>query len=376
MVKIACFSSLFVVCLSAWLQAAPVGAVLYREGSPVHYARYKVPANAAHHYFGFLEGPAWENKYIAYRVYVDKDNRNAIDFISKYKQGPVLNYFDDPSVDEHTNFSWGTDSFSVSSTMGLGHFRLFYNNQWLNPQLGNNIDSMIIAILDSSTQTPKASITFHGWNIGGGSKVTVTWVLSTTLDERPGHCEVTIDGNYTGKVVVGIVDNNKRGHPVTIIRDSTKALLATIGKQGAVSEGFTDTLLLAAFTSKSYFSAFADDAQNVGMVLTPDANRTVKWSIASCWAKETSPIFRDPDWKNKLFPQTNIRNNNERPGSSTITMVQHQKTTGQYEAFSLSGKKLNARFMADKAGTQLPFGLYFIRDRNGRLKKQVNSGLQ
>lgn len=376
MAKFTWLSSVVVASLSAWLQAAPVGAVLYRENSPVHYARFNVPANATHHYFGFLEGPAWENNYCAFRVYIDSDNRNALDFIGKYKPAAILSHFDDPSVDEHTNFSWGTDCFSVSSSMGLGPFRLYYNNQWINPQLGKNIDSMVITILDSSTQTPKVSIAYYGWNIGSGAKVTVTWIMNTTFAERATHCEVTINGEYTGKVVVGMINNNKRNHPVTIIKDSTKALLASIGKQGAVGEGFTDTLLLAMFAERSYFSAYAENDLNIGMVLTPDADKKVKWSIAYCWAKETSPIFRDPDWQNKLFPQTNIRINNKRVSSSPVTSTSHQIMTGQYETFSLLGKKLNACSMTNTAGTRLPYGLYFVRDRNGGLVKRVNSVLQ
>jgi hypothetical protein len=376
MVKFACLSSIIIAGLATCLQAAPVGAVLYRDGSPVHHARYTVPANAVHHYFGFLEGPAWENNYCAYRVYVDSANRNALDFIGKYQPAAILSHFDDPTVDEHTDFAWGTDCFSVSTSMGLGPFRLYYNNQWLNPQLGKNIDSMVIAILDSSTQTPKVSITYHGWNIGSGAKIKVTWTMSTTFAERPTHCEVLIDGAYTGKVVAGMIDNNKRSHPVTIIKDSTKALLASIGKQGAVSEGFSDTLLLAMFTQRSYFSAYAEDGLNIGMVLTPDADKKVKWSIAYCWAKETSPIFRDPDWQNKLFPQTDIRRNNERIRSSAITTSLLQKAAGQYETFSLLGKKIDSRYTTNSVKTQLPYGLYFVRDKSGSLGKRVNSGEQ
>jgi hypothetical protein len=360
------FQSALVIAFSfGMIQAAPVGAVLYRDGSPVHHARIKVPADAAHHYFGFLEGPAWENKYAAYRVYVDMDNRNALDFIAKYKQEAILHYFDDPTVDEHTNFSWGTDCFSVGSTMGLGHFRLFYNNQWLNPQLGVNLDSMVIAILDSSTQTPKASITFHGWNIGGGSKVTVVWVMSTTQDERPAHFELTIEGNYTGKVVAGMVNNNKRSHPVTLIQDSTRALLATIGKQGAVSEGFTDTLLLAIFAPRSYFSAFAEDAQNYGMVLTPDANKKVQWSIAYCWAKETNPIFRNPNWQDQLFPQTGIRRNK---ATMAVAGVRAGKR-GQYQAFSLSGKQLQQQALQAGKNPGMPAGVFILRGPDMVLRK-------
>jgi hypothetical protein len=362
--------SMAIAAFPVFTTAAPVGAVLYRDGSPVHYSRYKVPANAVHHYFGFLEGPAWENNYCAYRTYVDSANRNAIDFIAKYKPGPILQYFDDPTLDQHTNSSWGTDCFGLGTTMGLGPFRLYNNNQWLNPQLGKNLDSMVITILDSSTQTPKASIAYYGWNIGTGSKLTVTWIIGTTFNERPTHCEVIVNGDYTGKVVIGIINNNKRGHPVTVIKDSTKALLATIGKQGAVSEGFTDTLLLAAHAEKSYFSAFAEDDQNYGMVLTPDADKKVKWSIAYCWAKETDPIFRKPDWQNLLFA-SNTKTVREHVRAVTFRSSSNQRLISYTNHYSLTGKKLKI-----DPGTRKPLanGLVFIRNANGSPLKRVIAG--
>ncbi|MCX7725735.1 MAG: DUF4861 domain-containing protein, partial [Chitinispirillaceae bacterium] len=86
------------------LLAEPNGAVLYLENG-TKLSRCNVPKDAKHHYFGYLEGPAWENKYSAFRVYIDKDNRNALDIIGKYKEEPILQYFKDPTVDHHNNYS-------------------------------------------------------------------------------------------------------------------------------------------------------------------------------------------------------------------------------------------------------------------------------
>lgn len=142
------------------LLAEPNGAVLYLENG-TKLSRCNVPKDAKHHYFGYLEGPAWENKYSAFRVYIDKDNRNALDIIGKYKEEPILQYFKDPTVDEHNNYSWGTDIFKVGSSIGLGAFRLYLNNSWLNPELAK-LDSLVVTILDSSTQTPKVQIGYYG----------------------------------------------------------------------------------------------------------------------------------------------------------------------------------------------------------------------
>jgi hypothetical protein len=362
--------------LIATANAEPCGAVLYRENSPVHYSYFNVPDGAYHHYFGFLEGPAWENKYCGYRTYVDSANRNIVDFILKYQPVAVLHYFNDPTLDEHANNSWGTDCFSAGTTMGLGAFRLFYNNQWLNPQIGKsakNLDSLVIRIADSSTQTPKVIITYYGWNYSGGNKITVTWTMTTNFNERPAHCEVNIVGNYTGKVVVGMTNNNKRGHPVTLVKDSTKAILATIGKQGGLSEGFTDTLLLAVYAPKEYFSTYADDSQNYGMVLTPDANHTVKWSIAYSEARESSVIYRSSHWQDSLFPTTSVKYKDYPDNKANNHGITSINLNPVKEFYTVSGQKINFHIENNNKTYARPFGIYIERASDGILVRRLGN---
>ncbi len=369
--------SLMISAFIASVQAAPCGAVLYRQNSGKHYSYYNVPETAIHHYFGYLEGPAWENKYCTYRFYVDSADRNPIDFIVKYKPVAILQYFDDPTTDEHNANSWGTDCFSLGTTMGLGPFRLFYNNQWINPRIGKggkNIDSMVITIPDSSTQTPKIVITYYGWNLGGGTKVTVIWTIATTYNERPTHCEVNIVGDYTGKVAVGITNNNKRGHPVTVIKDSSRVLLATIGLQGGKSEGFTDTLLLAAFTSKKHFSSFADNSDNYGMLLTPDENQSVKWSFVYSMALETTPFYRGKNWQDSLFPVTKTIKNIQL--YHPINSGKQSALMGLSEVFTMSGRKINLQYKTINMLIPKPYGVIIVRERDGSLQKRAGAAIR
>ncbi len=360
-------SLIIFVMMAAAGNATPCGAVLYREKSPQHLPFFNVPDTAYHHYFGFLEGPAWENKYSAFRFYADSANRNALDIIGKYQPIAILQNFDDPAVDEHVSWPWGTDIFKVSKSMGFGAFRLFNNDQWLNPQIGKskNIDSLVIAIADSSTQTPKVIITFYGWNIGSGNKITVIWTITTLLNERPTQCEVAIQGSYTGKVIVGMIKNAGVG----LIQDPNKALLATLGKQGGLNEGATDTLLLAIFAEKKYFSSFSDNTLNYGMALTPDAEKRVKWSIAYSWAKEAAPVFRNPDWQNELFGATSIKTGGPAFQSGVKKPSGLMAVSGQYEIFSISGRKISP----DKKRNVFPCGVFIERLPDGSLRKITNS---
>ena len=304
------FSIIIMIVTFLRVYADPIGAVLLHEGT--RYGHYNVPGNAAHHYFDLLEGPAWENKYCAFRMYIDMDDRNAIDIFGKLEEGSFLQNFDDASDDPHAMWSWGTDILKVGSAMGLGSFRLFNNGQWINPQLPETIDSLVITIADSSVETPQVRLGYYGWNIGGGNKITVVWTISTTYEERAVHCELSIEGNYSGKVVAGMVNHhenndNPNRQTVTVIQDEEPPLLATLGKQSALPEGYTDSLLMAIYTESSYFDSFAKDGTtNLGMVLAPDDDNKVKWSFAYSCVCEEDPLFRHEDWRDSLIPPTAI----------------------------------------------------------------------
>jgi hypothetical protein len=322
----------------------PNGVVLYRGGKRLSHCN--VPGTAEHHYFGYLEGPAWENKFSAFRYYIDKDDRNVIDIIGKFKEEAILQHFSDTSVDEHKDWPWGTDILKVNSAMGLGPFRLLSGSSWINPQIPETLDSLVVTIKDSSVQTPTFQIGYHGWNIGGGNKITAVWTVSTALSERPTRCELVISGNFSGKVAIGIVNHrDNTGNPnrngVKLIQDTDPPLLATLGKQGGLQEGFADTLLLAAFADKSYFDSFVNDGTtNYGMALKPDADKKVKWSIAYSWARESNPIFRQANWKELLRGSTASISNGNRRISLTTGGIADRSAAGASEFFSLTGKYL------------------------------------
>ncbi len=365
---------LFPFCIASQLHAEPNGAVLYLNGKRL--GHHNVPGTAAHHYFGYLEGPAWENKYGTFRYYIDIDDRNAIDVVGKYKEEAILQHFTDPTVDEHADWPWGTDILKIGSSMGVGAFRLFNNNNWMNPQLPENLDSLVVTILDSSIQTPKVQIGYHGWNIGGGNKITAIWTIATLLDERPTHCELAITGNYSGKVVIGLTNHkdntaNPNRSSIQLIQDTDKPLLATVGRQGGLQEGFADTLLMAVYTDKSYFDSFVNDGTvNYGMVLNPDAKQKVKWSFVYSWAREVSPLFRNPDWKNTLHETTKISRNNLK--RHQFNRNPNPLTRGQGELFSLSGRSLGTITPATGGVQRQENGVYIIQYQNGRVIRNAS----
>jgi hypothetical protein len=360
---------LLILMYTASIFAEPNGAVLYRNGKRLGY--HKVATTAEHHYFGYLEGPAWENKYCAFRYYIDKDDRNALDIIGKYKEGAILQNFSDSSVDEHKEWPWGTDILKINSSIGLGAFRLFSNNKWLNPQLPENLDSLVATIKDSSVQTPSVQIGYYGWNLGTGDKITAIWTITTSLNERATHCELAIIGNYTGKVVAGLVNHkdntsNPNRSSIKLIQDTDPPLLATLGKQGGLQEGFADTLLMAVFADKSYFDSNTNDGTtNYGMVLKPDTDKKVKWSIAYSWAREANPLYRSANWKEQLRTTTAVISTSDK---QMISQLHHSsdKTNEMPHFFTLTGKSLGTGVLS---GTQQGQGLYIVRQNSGTMMR-------
>jgi hypothetical protein len=345
--------------------AEPNGVVLYRNGKRQGY--HNVSPTAEHHYFGYLEGPAWENKYSAFRYYIDKDDRNVIDIIGKIKDEAILQHFSDTAVDEHKEWPWGTDILKVNSAMGLGAFRLFNNNTWMNPQIPENIDSLVIIIKDSSVQTPELQIGYYGWNIGSGNKINALLTISTTFNERPTHCELAITGNYTGKVAIGMVNHrdnasNPNRSSIKLIQDQDPPLLATIGKQGGLQEGFADTLLMAVFADKSYFDSFVNNGTtNYGMILKPDIDKKVQWSIAYSWARETNPLYRNTNWKTEIRGTTGIISPVDKHITSHLQSTTNTVRGEISEYFSLSGKSVGFGSSIGIAGNPHAQGLYIMR---------------
>lgn len=363
---------LVAVFITSDLHAEPNGAVLYRLGKRL--GTHKVPGTAEHHYFGYLEGPAWENKYSSFRFYIDKDDRNALDITGKYKEEAILQNFVDSTVDEHKDWPWGTDILKVNSSMGIGSFRLFNNNTWINPQIPETVDSLIVTIKDSSVQTPKIEVAYYGWNIGSGSKINAIWTISTTLNERPTHCELAITGDYAGKVVVGMVNHkdntaNPNKSTVKLIQDQDPPLLATLGKQCGLQEGFADTLLAAIFTDKSYFDSFADNGTtNFGMVLKPDADKKVKWSLAFSWAREANPLFRKADWKQLLRGTTGTAPKMRQ--ASRTTAISTAGCVAEY--YSVSGQAIKVKASLSPATAK---GICIVRT-GGKSEVQLRGMLQ
>lgn len=296
----------FCLLFSQAVVSQPIGAALYRNGERL--AHDIVPGNAGHHFYGELEGPAWENKYCAWRMYVDKADRCAIDIIGKKTDDYVLEKFSNQSLDVHKNHDWGGDILKVGSTTGFGHIRLLVDGEWKKPEIPETVDSVEITIADSSVETPRIEIVYHGWQITDDSKISVSWILTTAWEQHATQCTVNIDGAYDGQVIAAM----RKGDDRTEIYEKELGLFATFGEQNNMREAAgssSDTLLLAIKTDPLLFDTVLETGSNYGVVMNTDDNGTATYQFVSSWQKCVDPVYRKADWRESAFvqPSTSIK---------------------------------------------------------------------
>jgi hypothetical protein len=337
----------------------PSGKHLYHE---------HVPDNAAHHYYGLLEGPAWENYYCAWRTYTDYENRNCVDMTGKYKYGPSLSNYNDPAVDVHADNPWGTDIFEIGYTLGLGAFRVQYGDTvWRNPQMAVNLDSLVVDLIDTSYTSPKFRIAYWGWKITTTAKINAFWTFQTKKTMRSTVCDLKIEGQLNNtKIVVGMT----KIAGTTLTQDAAKGNLITIGKQSQ----FLDSLMMAIHADTPYFNKFTSDKNNWAMLLNLDANQTARWAFTFSWVKEPAPLFRQSNWQASLFTDLSqivavSKDGFQKPRDNKYRGQENALKAGSMIAYNISGKVVHGNFssfVSNRIRNQVPNGIYFVKDKNAQ----------
>ena len=364
--------------MSTAMAADTAGVVLWHvRGTHLYHER--VPDNAGHQYYQTLEGPAMENKNLGYRIYFDQDDRNCTDLIGKKLPEKMLIEYDKPNVEIHTMSPWGGDIFAATGNMGIGHFRLLVDTAWLNPQIPETVDSVVIDLLDTSFVSPKLRITFNGWKINTTDKVTAIWTLTTKWEMRSVLCSLKVVGKFSGKVVAGMHQQKTAG-PIVIadtLPTSTRPTIATLGPQAA--EGAAgDSLMMALTTNKKYLPKYVSKSPNHGFILTPDANQVVEWAYAFSWVQEPAPLFRQANWKTTLFSDLNgAFTSVSKPATAAKRPIGFNALSSNVKIYDILGRtvsgaqydaKTNSVKVNQKRGLS---GLYILK-ANGQTIKLVN----
>ncbi len=171
-----------------------------------------------------MEGPAWENDKVGFRIYFDP--RNGIDIFGKTTAVPTLNKQGLDS-DYHTQADWGMDILKVGTSLGAGSIAIKYKDSLYR------VTGTDGASFKTITEGPVRAIfelDFKNEKIGDK---TVNVIHRITIEKGDWFykSEVNIDGDSSGmELVTGIVDlKPNTGDQLTV--PNGNMAYATYGKQ-------------------------------------------------------------------------------------------------------------------------------------------------
>lgn len=247
-----------------------------------------------------FEGPGFENKHIAYRLYLDW--RNAIDLFGKYSDTIILPKIGLDGFDSyHEKCVWGSDILKVGKGMGIGSIGRLVNNQVLH---FNNVDSTFVKIENLNKQS-NVFVDYFGWNTAN-ERIDLKSKLSVFPDEY--HVKHTITpSKRTSGICTGIV---KLKNIQVIKAESTDkkwAYIATYGPQSM----FSDNLGMAVFYQTSTVENLVEGVDDHLIVFKP-SNTAVSFYFLGAWEKEKAGFKSQEEfivYLNKKLAQLNTKNN-------------------------------------------------------------------
>tara|TARA_R110002012_G_scaffold290058_1_gene483488 strand:+ start:21210 stop:22217 length:1008 start_codon:yes stop_codon:yes gene_type:complete len=252
----------------------------YVEGSFKNVDYLEVPAaHTDHSWYIRYEGPGWENKQVAYRLYLDW--RNALDIFGKRVDTLVLPYVGQDGFDSyHENAPWGQDILKAGKSMGIGGYGRFTGDTIAH----FNTVEKTTAKVDNSDTVSTITINYTGWKTGEVS-TNLKSEISIFPQDRFLKISLTSESEIEG-LATGIV----KFDDIPLIEQASEngkwAYLATYGKQTLA--GADDQLGMALFynTAQATLATGPDDHL---VIFNPSVN-TQTYYILAAWDQEKGGI--------------------------------------------------------------------------------------
>jgi len=225
-----------------------------------------------------FEGPGFENRHIAYRLYLDW--RNAIDLFGKYSDTIVLPKIGLDGFDSyHEKCVWGSDILKVGKGMGIGSIGRFVNNEVLH---FNNVDSTFVKIENAKKQSD-VNVNYFGWNTAN-EKIDLKSKLSVFPDEY--FVKHTISSSKsTQGICTGIV---KLKNLELIKAQSANKKWAYIATYGAQSM-FSDNLGMAIFYETATVENVIEGVDDHLLIFKPTI-APISFYFLGAWEKEKAGL--------------------------------------------------------------------------------------
>lgn len=228
-----------------------------------------------------MEGPAWENDKVGFRLYFDV--RNGKDIWGKLTEKMVLqDVGTGKGKSYHELNDWGMDLLKVGNSLGAGSIAIQTRKAGGSDTLvrvgGNNMGSQSYTMIANGPVRAIFLMKYDNWNmLGDGNLVNIEEKISISAGQYYYQSEVRVSGiknNYC--VVTGIV--NLKSNEVKKINKPAKGIF-TFDKQ---SEN-ADQMGMAIITLPSYFESAPGESINTG-----DVNKT----YAVKFSPRKNPLYR------------------------------------------------------------------------------------
>ena len=163
-----------------------------------------------------MDGPAWENEYVGYRLYFD--GRNQRDVFGKIEPAIVLptvglNEQGNPVDNYHVLEDWGRDILAVGNALGAGGLGLENGDELIRlgltlPETTGNLDSSTYKLINKGPVRAIFSVNYYGWDIAGET-MDVANTISIWSGSHAYNNTVSVSG-FEGKktLITGLVNNN------------------------------------------------------------------------------------------------------------------------------------------------------------------------
>lgn len=234
------------------------------------------------------EGPGWENKQIAYRLYLDW--RNAIDIFGKKVDTLVLPYVGQDGFDSyHEPADWGVDILKAGKSMGIGGYGRFMNDTVAHFR---NV-GRTYAKIENQESSSTVTISYEDWKTGNES-INLETQLTIYSQDRFTKAELLPSMEIAG-LCTGIV---KFKHIPLVKKEGQQwAYIATYGNQTLVSE--TDKLGMALFY-KLDDVANQQEGVNDHLVIFKPSTQKLTYYFLGAWEQEPNGITNETDFYKDL----------------------------------------------------------------------------
>ena len=252
----------------------------YQGGEFVNVDELDLPEeHTDHSWYIRYEGPGWENKQIAYRLYLDW--RNAIDIFGKKVDTLVLPYVGQDGFDSyHNNAPWGQDILKAGKSLGIGGY-----GRMLGDTIAHfdEVEKTLVKV-DNADAKSSVTIDYKGWKTGDVT-TDLKSVISIFPEDRYLKAELTPSAEFSG-LATGIVKFEDVPLMEATSENGDWAYIATYGTQTLAGEN--DKLGMAIFYKPGQAQVVEGPYDH--LVVFKPSTETQTYYILSAWEQEQNGI--------------------------------------------------------------------------------------